>query len=191
MNLAQFAIRWRYGIQHALQNRLESLRDDLASEDEGIRKVASADADEILNLLHPPLPPLSTEAKLKQVAAVLSDETLSQEERLAAAQRAARSTGRRKGRPRTETTQHAIRALTLHLATTLSWREIALEVVGCNHKRPNPERSCIPCGEAIRNAVNRLEALLKSIGFDLPTRAATELDAKALAELTELLRVKI
>jgi hypothetical protein len=190
MNFAQFAIHWRYGIQRALQRNLESLRDNLASDDEQVRNLATDQAGAILDWLYPPLPPLSEQERLERVSAITGNEALSVEEKVAAIRRAARSTGRRRGRPRTDTAQHAIRALTLHLATSLSWREIALEIIGCKHPRPNPERSCVPCGEAIRNAAIRLEAFLISIGFDLPTRAAAELDERSLAELTEALHVQ-
>lgn len=94
---------------------------------------------------------------------------------------------RGKGRPRDESSQHAIRSLTLHLATPSSWREIALIVRGCNHKRPRPtERSCKACGEAIRQSAFRLQTFLKSKGLmpDIPRRA--ELDRMTRAELERL-----
>jgi hypothetical protein len=98
---------------------------------------------------------------------------LSEDERLAAMLRTGRSTGRRRGRPRNETSQHAIEAFTWYLATPLSWHEIAVKVKGCKHPRPNPkQRSCRPCGDAIRDAVGRPEKFLKSKGYhpNLPRR---------------------
>ena len=190
MNLAEFASRWLYSIQHTLQNHLESLRDDLASDDEQVRKRARDEAGEILDWLHPPLPPLSTQERLERVTTASGNEALSDEEKLAAVERAARSTGRRKGRPRTETAQHAIRALSLHLATTLSWREIALDVKGCKHKRPNPERSCVRCGQAIRNAATRLETFLESIGHEFNFKRGVDLDPKTGAELMKIWHVE-
>ncbi len=87
-------------------------------------------------------------------------------------------------------TQLAIRALSLHYATPLSWREIALAVKGCNHKRPNPERSCFSCGDAIRDAAGRLETFLKSIGHDLDFTRGRDLDEETQAQLLSLWRPK-
>ena len=127
---------------------------------------------------------LPTDAQVSEAA--LQDEDLSPADRRTAALRAGRSTGRPRGRPRDETSQQAIRALGLHLATSMSWREIALEIRGCNHDRPNPERSCEPCGEAIRNAATRLEALLKKIGYDFTFPRGRELDEKSRLEILRL-----
>jgi hypothetical protein len=190
MNLAGFASRWLYSIQHTLQNHLESLRDDLASDDEQVRKRARDEAWEILDWLYPPPPPLSKAAQLQRVEAALKDQKLSDEDRLAAVRRAGRSTGRARGRPRTETAQHAIRALSLHYATPMSWREIALAVKGCKHKRPKLERSCYACGDAIRDAAGRLENFLISIGHDLDFTRGRDLDERTLAQLIELWRPK-
>jgi hypothetical protein len=188
--LAGFASRWVYDTRRVLERHLEGLKDDLASDDDGIREKASEQAIQILDWLHPPLPPPSNAERLQGVQAVIADETLSATEKLAAVQRAGRSTGRRRGRPRTETAQLAIRALSLHYATPMSWREIALAVKGCKHKRPNPERSCHACGDAIRDAAGRLESFLISIGHDLDFTRGRDLDEKTQAQLLELWQPK-
>lgn len=164
--IIQFVNRWLYNIELVLRERLESLKDDLGSDDNRIREQASGEACEILDWLIPPSPPRSHAEQLQRLEVALKNEDLPPAERLTAALRAGRSTGRPRGRPRDETSQQAIRALGLHLATSMSWREIALEIRGCKHRRPNPERSCEPCGKAIQNAANRLESFLKRIGYD-------------------------
>ena len=153
--------RWMYDIQHRLENELDALKDDLRSYDPKISEIAAREAVEILAWMLPPNAPLTADEKINKVLRAISDEKTSGEEKVAISRRVMRSTGRPRGRPRTETAQHAISALTLHFSTSLSWREIALKVKGCNHKRPNLERSCSPCGDAIRDAVGRLEKFLK------------------------------
>jgi hypothetical protein len=161
-DLDQFIDHWVYEIDGVLRRQLDNLKDDLRSDDEGVRKQAESEADEILDWLLPAPAPLTDAEKLQRVKQVIANERLSTSERRTAATRALRSTGRRKGRPRDSTSQQAIRALTLHLATPKSWREIALEIRGCNHKRPHPtERSCAHCGDA----AGRLDSFLKSKGY--------------------------
>jgi hypothetical protein len=63
--------------------------------------------------------------------------------------------------------------LSLHYGTKLSWREIALTVKGCNHRRPNLERSCESCGDAIREAAGRLDTFIISLGFSPETERGT------------------
>lgn len=53
---------------------------------------------------------------MRKAKAALDDERLTVKERIEKARRAARSTGRKRGRPRTDTVQHAIRALSLFYA---------------------------------------------------------------------------
>ncbi len=179
--------RWVYDLQGVLERHLDTLKDDLSSDDDRVRQQASNAASEILDWLHLPVPALSPDEQVQRALSALSDPMLSANQKLRAAQRAARSTGRPRGRPRTETAQHAIQALTLHFATPLSWREIALSVKGCNHKRPNPERSCEPCGEAIRNAATRLQSFLRSIGHDLSAiPRAARLDPETCSQLARM-----
>ena len=182
----QFINRWLYDIQRVLENRLDMLKDDLRSEDERTAEQAGNEAHKILNWLYRPSPPLSQEEQLSRVAAVVANDKLSAEQRLAAVLRASRSTRDRKGRPRDETSQLAIRALSLHNATRLSWREIALAVRGCKHQRPNPERSCIACGESIRQAARRLQKFLVSIGYNSNFPRGLDLDKASQLELGRL-----
>jgi hypothetical protein len=100
------------------------------------------------------------------------------------------ASGRSRGRPRDEASQHAIRALGMHLATPRSWREIALAVKGCKHWRPRPgERSCDACGDAIRKSAERLKKFLKSKGCDVSMPRRVELEAMSIAELRKLWKV--
>jgi hypothetical protein len=185
----EFVNRWLYDIEHVLQCRLDSLKDDLCSDDDQISEQASNEAAKILDWLYPSLQPISTGGKLQKISAILNDGTMTEGEREAAIKRAARSTGRGRGRPRNETPKQAIRALSLHHATDLSWREIALEIRGCEHKRPNPERSCEACGEAIRNAAGRLEKFLISMGHKPSFTRGRELDEVSRKTLRKLWRI--
>ncbi len=182
----QFVNRWLYNVELVLRDRLESLKDDLGSDDDQIRGQATEQASEILDWLMPPSHPLSHSEQLQRIQAALLDEDLSPADRRTAALRAGRSTGRPRGRPRDETSQQAIRALGLHLRTSMSWREIALELRGCEHTRPNPERSCEPCGASMRNAATRLQSFLKSIGHDFKSPDGEELDEQSRVELRRL-----
>lgn len=186
----EFVNRWLYDIQRVLEIRLEALKDDLRSNDGPIAEQAANEASMILDWLNPPSLPLSKEERLKRVTALVSNGELSADQRLAAVVRAGRSTHLRRGRPRNETSQLAIRALTLHFATGLSWREIALSVRGCKHKRPNQERSCEACGESIRQAASRLQRFLLSIGYNPDFPSGIDLDSASRTQLDRLWQVK-
>jgi hypothetical protein len=162
----KFVFQFLYDIERFLRRKLDALKEDLRSDDDGIRKLAEEKVVKISNWLFHPLPPLSEEERLQRTEEALSDKSLSPSERLRAISRLARSSGRRKGRPWTDTAQHAVLALTMHYATKLSWREIALAVRGCKHERPTPERSCKTCGDSIRDAAGRLEKSLIEMGFE-------------------------
>lgn len=182
--------RWLFDVEHKLRNRLDALTDDMRSDDDATAEQAAEEASKILDWLYPTPHPLSNEQQLQRASAVIADDSLSPEQRLAAAKRALRSTRQGRGRPRDETSQLAIRALTLHYATRLSWREIALTVRGCNHKRPNPERSCSPCGESIRQAAIRLQKFLKTLGHDPVVQRGIDLDTASQLELERLWQVE-
>jgi hypothetical protein len=194
--IIEFINRWLYDVERVLTSRLESLKDDLRSDDAGLREQAAQQADEITDWLYPPPPPLSPEEQVHRVEAAIADKSLSAKERLAAASRAARSTGRSKGRPRDETSQTAIRALGLHLATGMSWREIAMRLKGCAHERPmpvhqkprkrNPNLSCNDCGEAMRVSVFRLRGFLRQLDYDSDFPRGTSLDEQSRLELCRL-----
>lgn len=177
--------RWVYDVERILKRALQDAVDRLRSCDEKTAELAEQDIAEILDWLLPPPKPISKEAKLQKIKELCSDSTILTEKKTALIEKVLHSTGRPKGRPRTETAQHAIQAYSLHLATPLSWREIALKVIGCRHDRPNPERSCICCGDAIRDAVGRLENFLKRKGYhpNLPRRI--DLDNNAASEVKQ------
>ncbi len=187
-DVLRFIYRWLYDVEGTLRNQLEALKADLVSDDEAIQAKAADEVESILDWLYPPVAPLPAVTRAERAQAALSDVNLTPEEKLTAVRRAIRSTGRRRGRPRDETSQHAIRALTLHYATSMSWREIALKLRGCAHDRPNLNRSCEACGEAMRNAAARLEQFLKSIDFhsDDPIPMGRTLDAASQRELLRL-----
>jgi hypothetical protein len=182
----EFVNRRLYDIRRVLENRLETLKDDLRSDDEPTAERAANEASAILDWLTPPSQPLSPEEQIMRVTSAIANDKLSAEEKLVAVRRAGRSTRYRKGRPRNEISQIAIRALTLHYATRLSWREIALVVRGCQDKRPNPDRSCVRCGESIRQAARRLEKFLGSLGFDSDFPRGFDLDRASKLELERL-----
>jgi len=169
-------IKWSYDVTRILQDQLAGLHEDLDSEDKPTRDHAAQEIHDILGWLLPPRDPLSAKEKWEKIDGISRDHPRS----LEAIRQLARSTGRPRGRPRTDTSQHAIHALSLFLGTSLSWRQIALKVKGCKHKRPIPERSCAPCGDAIRDAVGRLEKFLRSKGYypTLPRRV--DLDPHSL-----------
>jgi hypothetical protein len=182
-----FIDKWVYDIGHMLWYQLEALKDLLDSEDKHTREHAAKEIHDILGWLYEPPGPLYPEERLRRTRDTSNDESMSVQDRLAAVRRVARSSGRPRGRPRTETAQHAIRALYLHLATPLSWREIALTVKGCNHRRPNPaQRSCVACGDAIRDAVGRFERFLRDKGYHPEFPRRVELDRMSPTDLKRL-----
>jgi len=193
-SIDSFIDKWLYDIDHTLRIQLEALRDQLDSQDQHTREYAANQVREILDWLYQPPGPLPDDEKWRRTRDALHDESKSLKERLAAARRVARSTGRPRGRPRTDTAQHAIRALSLHLATDLSWRKIALIVKGCEHYpqgrkhyRPNPkELSCIACGDAIRDAVGRLEKFLRTKGYHPEFPRRVDLDRMSHADFKRL-----
>ncbi len=124
---------WEYDIKNILERELEALKDGLSSDDEHIRELADNQVSEILDWLYPRSNPESRqqrEARIEKRMKAAPGITAGQAR--AWAPGAARSTGKRRGRPRTAG-QDAIHALTLRLTTKKSWREIALEVRGCVH----------------------------------------------------------
>jgi hypothetical protein len=168
----ELIFRFVYNIDAILKSQLEMLRYDLASDDDDARRAAEEKFDKIGDWIFDPLPPLSQKEREQRAIEISQDQSLSPLERLNAARRALSSTGRRRGRPRNDATPHAIRALTMHYATQLSWRHIAFEIRGCKHEHKNkrPGRSCPACGDAIRDAAGRLDLFLKNLGHtvDVP-----------------------
>jgi hypothetical protein len=171
----KFGYYFLYDVGRFLRSELEALKDDLCSENDEARKLAEEKVSKICDWLFEPLPSVSKQQRHEWILQAARDEALSPAEQVEAIRRATSSTGRRRGRPRTDTSQQAILALSLHYATKLSWREIALTVKGCTHLkgRPNLERSCPSCGDAIRDAAGRLEKFLISLGFSPETERGT------------------
>jgi hypothetical protein len=164
-----FITNWLHDVERVLRRKLESSKEHLLSDDESEQDAAASLVSQILDWLYPPSnTPISDEHRLLLMQQVMGIADAA--ERNKAMLRIARTTGRRKGRPRDESSQYAIRALTLRRSTNKSWREIALELRGCEHERPNPERSCPACGEKMRQAVMRLERFLTSQGLDPAAR---------------------
>jgi hypothetical protein len=182
-DLTELLNRFAYDIERILKNALGKLSHDLDSGDERTQELAANEIDEILDWLLPPPKPLSKEAKLQKVKEIFGNRTLSEREKADLAKKILCSTGKPKGRPRTETAQHAIKAYSLHLSTPMSWREIALKVVGCKHERPNPERSCESCGDAIRDAVGRLDEFLQHKGYRPNVPRRIDLDKMSASEI--------
>ena len=106
---------WLHDIQRWLMNCLDNLKDDLGSDDAAINARARTEAEQIMASAVPPPPPLSAQERLRRAAAAAADPTLTEEQKQLAACRATRSTGRG-GRPRNETSQLAVHALTLFYA---------------------------------------------------------------------------
>lgn len=180
----RFVYHWLHDVDKLLRRALESLKDDLRSDDDAVRRNAEKRAEMILDWLFPaPWPAGKDEFKLMAIEQAIKNKTISVDGRYKSVRRIITSTGRRRGRPRTEA-RHAILALSMHYATKLSWRKIALLVKGCNHtrNRPNLEISCPPCGDAIRDAAGRLEKFLVSIGFN-PDFPRGDLKASDLSTL--------
>src|SRR2546430_434308 len=114
-DVSTFLNRLVYDVDRILRSALDALRDDLESENEDTAGRATKDAEEILDWLYPPTPEMSAKELLKRAADAMNNQELSEAEQMDALRRAARSTGRPRGRPRTETAQHAISALSMHL----------------------------------------------------------------------------
>lgn len=198
--VVQFINHWLYDADRFLRNRLESLKDDLTSDDSELQSQAAKEADEILDWLLPPMPALTAIEKVDKASWIRQQENISEEDKEIAIARVLSSTGRRRGRPRDTSSQFAIRALGLHLALGMSWREIAFRLKGCSHERPlpphqrprrrNPNISCEACGEAMRIAVFRLKDCLSSLGFQSSESIMKHLDNESRLELLKLWNIE-
>jgi len=177
--------RYDHDIRAILWSQLESLKDDLRSQDKRTSESAAKEASVILAWLLPPSPP-SPKMRLHLIEDVMADTRLSDGQRLADAKRALRSTGRSRGRPRDETSQHAIRAFTLRLSGDLSWLQIAMRVKGCKDKGARLGKSCKACGDSIRKAAGRLDEYLQLKGYRSKFPSRKELEGMSPAQLAEL-----
>jgi len=146
-------VDWAYSIERRLWSRLESLREDLWSEDNSVRSAAEAKATELLSWLLPPLTPQqlaeSREESIRRIQKTLEGEGYPASKTRKLAEKLAES-NRDRGRPRERGIQ-AIRALELHLRTSMTWRDITLEVSG-----PCRDRKCYsycPACEDVRRSI--------------------------------------
>jgi hypothetical protein len=159
---SDFVNRFAYNVRAILERKLDELKDDLRSDDQRTRKGAEKMSAELCEWLFGPGQPLTAEQRLQQATEAANDPNLTPAERLAAMRRASRSTGRTRGRPRNESSQHAIEALSLCLGSELTWREIAYRLKQCNHRgRTERRQSCDSCMDSIRKAAERLERFLR------------------------------
>jgi plasmid stabilization system protein ParE len=186
-DLDAFVEHWLYDIERILKSRQNELRENLPSADKEAAKRAMSEIEKIESWLKPSTESEAAKEKLQRIRAVLEDGSDSPEKRLQAIHDLSRSARKTRGRPRDKTGPYAIRALTLSLATDKSWRQIALEVKGCDD--PHPEGlSCEKCKEAVRNAVNRLQEFLRRIGGNPKFPSHKELSRMSKAQLDALLR---
>jgi hypothetical protein len=70
-----FIYRFAHDMEHFLQSHLESLKDDLRSNDEHTRTTASNETEQVTDWLYPPPVPLSAEQQLQNAMQVASDPT--------------------------------------------------------------------------------------------------------------------
>jgi hypothetical protein len=163
---SRFVINWS-NIESKLRRRLTYLREnDLVSDDMSTVRRAERQVKIIEAWLDPPRPRPTDDEKITILRNILANESIPASERVREVGRLSRSSGRGRGRPRTETSQHALDALTLHRLTSATWAEIAFRVKGCPHKGAGKDASCNSCADAMRDAAKRLESDMKIIGFD-------------------------
>ncbi len=160
-----FVDDWVYNIGRVLTRRVESLKDDLRSDTKRTMRRASNEIQGIFAWLEPPLPVLTDAARLRRIEELAVCGELSEVELRKAILDIVRAPRRARGRPRTDTAQHAIRAYSMHLKTRLTWREIAKAVMRCEHRYSDAKRSCPECADALRDAVGRLEKFLQRNGL--------------------------
>jgi hypothetical protein len=158
----RFIYKWLYDVQHELECALYVAKYDLLDGDEAEQKKA---AEKVVAILGELSPPRSAEARQQLAEAVMRDESITAAEKIARVD-AILNPKQKRGRPRTETVQQAIRALSMHRAGHGDWRTIALKVRGCNHFERSETKSCKYCGEAIAQSVRRLEKVLRKLGID-------------------------
>jgi hypothetical protein len=117
--------------------RSEEETDDLFDGDEATQaEVAEKAAEKIAIISALVSPPPSAEERHVMAVAVLREESLTAAEKITQVD-AILHPKRKRGRPRTETVQQAIRAKSMHLAG-LEWRVIAFELLDCKHFDAKP-----------------------------------------------------
>lgn len=177
-----FIDRFAYDIEHRLTSLLDGLKDDLGNPDPHVRKSAADDICKILSWVYPPASSsrLSDAERRRTILEMLNDERLSASEQLSIAKRLVQTNGGTPGAPR-KRGQDAIRALTIHLRSNKSWRQIAYEINGpCGHHCrtcedvPRPpegrigqtqqrKKRCPDCGFVQRNEGQRQQVCYKCV----------------------------
>jgi hypothetical protein len=165
--------RYIYDIEQILRAHIETRKHDLHSEDPSTRQRASEEIEGILYWLPNP-PQLTDEERVQRIKGITDDSSLADSDKLSQIA-AEMSTGRKRGRPRNaDSGKHAIQALSFfyskgrrpgRLDGPSTWRDIAQEVRGCEHKGRTRKRSCKACGESMCDLAGRLETLLRSLGY--------------------------
>ena len=142
--------RWVYDVRGLLVSQLESLRDDLRSDDAETRAAAQSQVDKVLDWLY--LPTIANgkdagdagDAEHIEQALIAAGVPPAQRKAMLAASRV---TGRKVGRPRTAKL-NAVEAFRLHLQTGKTWRQIVFDLKGaCKHR-------CKKCGDVPRRRVD-------------------------------------
>lgn len=159
-------IEWLCDVERMLRHELDKAVDLVDSRNPAVRKAASQRAEQILQWLEGDAPPKSDEYRISQVREIVNDVNLSLTQQVVALKRVLASSGKRRGRPRTEN-GCAVTALSMHLAG-VDWRVIASQLRGCTHKGSTPIRSCPACRDSIRNISERLESFLQTLEVELP-----------------------
>jgi hypothetical protein len=118
-----------YNIERRMMDVLDGLKDDLCAEDESFRRGAHHRALEYCDWLFGPPTPASKEERQSAIEKALLGTGIPAAQARSIAKQGSKVTGRTSGAPRT-TGRQAIRALTLHLTTSKSYREIALTIKG-------------------------------------------------------------
>ena len=142
-DLTSFIDYWVYDIERRIYDYRDSFKEDLDAHDDAIRRLAEDKVSECCEWLCEPTQPVTKEERQKLIEESLKARGIAALQARAIAKQGSKVTGRSPGAPRT-TGRQAIRALTLHLTTDKSYREIALMMKGqCEHV-------CPTCGDAKR-----------------------------------------
>jgi len=142
-DVTSFIDYWVYDIERRIYDYRDSFKEDLDAHDDATRTLAEEKVSECCEWLCPPTEPGTREERQKYIEESLTARGFTASQARSIAKPASKATRRAAGAPRT-TGRQAIRALTLHLTTDKSYREIALMIKGqCEHV-------CPTCGDAKR-----------------------------------------
>lgn len=82
--VVQLVNDWLYDVDRFLRNRLDSLKEDLVSEDPETQSKATREVEQILDWLYLPLPPLSATERLEKALSLSQQDDLSTDDKEAA-----------------------------------------------------------------------------------------------------------